>query len=132
MAFKAAIWHENTNLLLQTGYNILLVRLLNSLPPKECFYRDENKVWYIDLKHEAVVKQWLRTFGYTITEVDTAVPSADDSFSVLGLLPTASWEVCEAAYKALAKINHPDTGGNEEIMKQINEAWDKIKKIKGK
>jgi hypothetical protein len=132
MPFKAALWKEGDKLLLQTGYNIVLVNLLNTLPSKECAYRDETHTWYIDAKHEASVINWLKKLGYLITQVDQPVPTGDDSFAIMGLLPTATWEVCEAAYKALCKVNHPDAGGNVEVMQQINEAWQKIKAAKGK
>jgi hypothetical protein len=132
MALKAAILRQEGKLLLQTGYNVLLVKLLYTLPEKERVYRDENKTWYIDPKHEQTIINWLQRFGYMITDVDAAIPAGDDSFAILGLLQTATWEVCEAAYKALVKANHPDIGGNPEIMKQINAAWDRIKLSKGK
>lgn len=132
MALKATIQRQGDQLLVGTGYNVVLVRLLNTLPTKEAVYRDETHVWYINLKHEEVVFKWLRMLGYVITEVDQPVPNSEDCFSVLGLLPTATWEVCEAAYRALALANHPDRGGNLDTMQQINVAWDKIKLIKGK
>lgn len=132
MALKANLFKEGDKILLQTGYNVVLVRLLNGLPKLECVYRDETKVWYIDVKHEAMILSWLNKLGYVITEVDKPVPTGDDSFTILGLLPTATWEVCEAAYRALAKANHPDNGGNTETMQQINAAWDKVKMAKGK
>jgi hypothetical protein len=132
MALKAVILKQDGKLLLQTGYNILLVKLLNTLPRQECTYRDENKTWYIDPKHTQTITSWLSSFGYMITDVDAPMPTGDDSFAVLGLLQTAVPEVCEAAYKALVKLNHPDVGGNTEIMKQINAAWDKVKAVKGK
>lgn len=131
MALKAVILRQDGKILLQTGFNVLLVKLLYTLPEKERAYRDENRTWYIDRKHEQTVVSWLQRFGYLITDVDQAVPAGDDSFAVLGLLPTALPEVCEAAYKALCKISHPDVGGNSEVMKQINAAYDKIKLAKG-
>lgn len=131
MPLQAALWTEGEQFLLQTGYNVVLVRLLNNLPTAECVYRAENKTWYISLKHKQTVIDYLRKLGYVYTDVDQPVPTGDDAFALLGLLPTATKEVCEAAYKALAIANHPDKGGNEEIMKQINEAWNKIKQAKG-
>ena len=131
MALKAAILRQDGKLLLQTGYNVLLVKLLSTLPKQECQYRDETKTWYIDLKYESVVVSWLTRFGYLVTDVDAPIPAGDDSYAILGLLPTAVPEVCEAAYKALCKVNHPDLGGDSEVMKQINAAYDKIKQSKG-
>lgn len=132
MALEAAIQHEGDKLLVQTGYNVVLVRILNTLPRTEAVYRSETKIWYIDIKHEGFVLKTLQTLGYAITEVDRSVPTGDDCYSVLGLLPTATWEVCEAAYRALAMVNHPDKGGNLETMQQINAAFDKVRIIRGK
>jgi hypothetical protein len=52
------------------------------------------------------------------------------SYSKLYLLNNAPVEVVKAAYLALSKIYHPDSGGNEEKMKEINSAFDEI--MKGK
>jgi len=46
-------------------------------------------------------------------------------FDTLHLLPDAPLPVIKAAYGALAKIHHPDCGGSEERMKQINLAYEK-------
>lgn len=37
---------------------------------------------------------------------------------------------CENAYKSLAKLHHPDHGGDAEEMKRINASMDQIKKLK--
>jgi preprotein translocase subunit Sec63 len=41
---------------------------------------------------------------------------------VLYVQPDAPREVVEAAYRALSKKYHPDRGGNEALMKQLNDA----------
>lgn len=43
---------------------------------------------------------------------------------LLGIAPNATKDEAKKAYKKLVKIHHPDTGGNEETFKQINEAYD--------
>ena len=48
-------------------------------------------------------------------------------FAVLQVNPNASKVVVDAAYKALAKVRHPDTGGTEEAMKELNQAYDSIR-----
>ena len=45
-----------------------------------------------------------------------------DPFEVLGLRPGASPVLIDAAYKALSKEAHPDTGGSEDAMTELNEA----------
>ncbi|MGI9862891.1 J domain-containing protein [Moorella naiadis] len=45
-------------------------------------------------------------------------------YEVLQVSPNASQEIIEAAYKRLAKMYHPDVGGNEQKMKLLNEAYE--------
>ena len=133
MALGASIWNDGEFFCVQTTYNIALIRVLNTLPPSEAFYRDETRTWYIKSKHQEFVKSVLRELGYLVTHIDQAMPvPVDEDFAVLGLLPTAVWEVCESAYKALCRIHHPDMGGNLETMQAINQAWERVKLSKGK
>jgi len=54
-------------------------------------------------------------------------PSVQSSpYDVLHLLPSAPFEVVKAAYKALALLHHPDRGGDEEVFKEINAAYEII------
>jgi curved DNA-binding protein CbpA len=46
-----------------------------------------------------------------------------DLYEVLQVRRGAEPEVVRAAYRALARKNHPDFGGRPERMAQINEAW---------
>lgn len=51
----------------------------------------------------------------------------EEEYAVLGLVPCANDEVVRAAYKAMMKQHHPDIeGGDEEIAKKLNEAYEKI------
>lgn len=43
-------------------------------------------------------------------------------YEVLGLHPSATSDVVEAVYRALAKKHHPDKGGDKSTMARINEA----------
>lgn len=58
-----------------------------------------------------------------------------DPYSVLGIPRTATDDEVKKAYRALARKYHPDNfagsaqaAGSEEIMKEINEAYDAIQK----
>jgi curved DNA-binding protein CbpA len=41
-------------------------------------------------------------------------------------LPSAPPEVVKAAYRALAVLNHPDKGGETEVMQRINAAYRRL------
>lgn len=47
-------------------------------------------------------------------------------YEILGVQPNAGDAVVEAAFKALVKEHHPDSGGNAEEFKEIKEAYEKI------
>lgn len=42
---------------------------------------------------------------------------------ILGVEPTASKAEISAAYRGLAKIAHPDHGGSEDKMKELNATY---------
>jgi hypothetical protein len=50
-----------------------------------------------------------------------------DPYEVLGVRPDAPTTVIEATYKALAKERHPDAGGNADQMKELNDAYERVK-----
>ncbi len=51
-------------------------------------------------------------------------PAAADPWSVLWLRPGAPAAVVKASYRALARVNHPDAGGDPEVMAAINGAYE--------
>jgi hypothetical protein len=55
------------------------------------------------------------------------VESEHEAYQVLHLLPSAPAPLIKAAYRELAKIKHPDHGGDDEEMKRINSAFDVLK-----
>lgn len=54
-----------------------------------------------------------------------------DPYEVLQVRPGAAREVVEATHRALAKSAHPDTGGSNEAMTELNEALEEIKRREG-
>ncbi|MBI4557616.1 MAG: J domain-containing protein [Candidatus Hydrogenedentes bacterium] len=50
-------------------------------------------------------------------------------YKLLGLSPSASWEEIERAYRAKAKVHHPDRGGDEDAMRALNDAYARLKQI---
>jgi molecular chaperone DnaJ len=47
-------------------------------------------------------------------------------YDILGVAETATQDDIKKAYRTLAKENHPDKGGNEDIFKKISVAYDTI------
>lgn len=52
---------------------------------------------------------------------------AANYYEILGVKRDATEAEIKAAYKKAAKAAHPDTGGSDEKMKAVNEAWEVLK-----
>jgi hypothetical protein len=49
-----------------------------------------------------------------------------DPYRVLHLLPSAPDEVVTVVYRTLARLTHPDVGGDHDAMLALNQAYDAI------
>jgi hypothetical protein len=58
---------------------------------------------------------------------DRAPHAGEDPWTILHLRPTAPLELVTAAHRCLAKLHHPDAGGNTTTMQSINAAVDQIR-----
>lgn len=56
-----------------------------------------------------------------------APPTVRDPFEVLGVRPDAPAEVIEASYRALSKQRHPDHGGSDVAMRELNDAYERVR-----
>jgi len=54
---------------------------------------------------------------------ETTEPSSADLYRVLGIAKTADSDAIRAAYRARAHVTHPDRGGNDAAMTQLNLAY---------
>lgn len=67
-------------------------------------------------------------FGGFIAMPDDAVlmlgSGTDDWWQVLGVEPTADKRAIQNAYRALAKVHHPDAGGDAEMFKRLRAAYE--------
>lgn len=48
-------------------------------------------------------------------------------YETLGVPPSASNVEIRDAYVALARVHHPDAGGNEDVMAELNRAYTTLK-----
>ena len=83
-----------------------------------------------------VVMRGLRELRGEHVEESASHPHRRDDdevcFRLLGISPSAPWEDVERAYRAKAKVHHPDRGGDEDAMRALNEAYHRIKKLRGR
>ncbi len=98
---------------------------------KQARAQDNLRVLY--LATEALRMNEARGIGDVIADayLQLAPPSHVDPWELLGIRPDADIEIVHAAYKAKAKSAHPDAGGSDEAMKEINDAYERIKQERG-
>ncbi len=48
-------------------------------------------------------------------------------YEILKVSQNSSWSEIKSAYRKLVKLHHPDTGGDQNIMLEINSAWEILK-----
>lgn len=69
---------------------------------------------------------------YLAAPAPTPTPaSSGDVYAVLCVRTDAPLEVCEAAYRALVKRHHPDSGGSNQAMQALNQAITIIRRERG-
>lgn len=63
-------------------------------------------------------------------QASTAAPSSTGPYALLYVRNNAPIEVCEAAYRALSKLFHPDVTGSTAVQQSLNAAIEQIRKEK--
>jgi DnaJ-class molecular chaperone len=81
----------------------------------------EDGAWYVHKNHIDDVKQ------LGVMEAQTTTSSGPDDYAVLYLHRDAPVNIVEIVWRALAKLHHPDRGGDEETFKKISAAYQRIK-----
>ena len=120
--FKAA----DSGFYLETPYNAAFVReLKGSLPKYARKWDPDRRLWWIAQEFgDSAIRIARQHYDRVIApELALAEPTAWD---VLWLRPGAPSEVVNAVYRALAKMHHPDYGGDNEMMQLINAAYERV------
>ena len=110
---QARQWHVDVDA--QTEFDRWLTYLVTVLGARIEWQHDEAK----EERQQQHRHQWPPA-GYRTQ------PTREELCARLHLLPDAPPELIKAAYRELAKLNHPDKGGNEETMKRLNEAYGRL------
>lgn len=116
-----------------------VVESIKAQIPSECrSYEPLIKTWFVGPGWGAVVEAILcsafddvaieyETDSYQRSE-PTPIRKTDPEFAALYLLPGAPAEVVRAVYRTLARLNHPDKGGDTARMQEINAAFETLQK----
>ena len=120
---------------LRFPYNARLVELLKSeIPARARAYDPDDKTWTVIAAYATrAVNLLLDHFPDARierpgTRAEPAPPlTPARPFAVLHLLPSAPPELIDAAYRTLARLHHPDVGGDPEAMRALNDARDALR-----
>jgi hypothetical protein len=114
---------------LDTPYNETFVAELKNLiafPGRK--WDKGRRQWWVSASAVVMAESIARRHYDTVEKLDAApapppmIPHL--AYHTLHLLPSAPAEVAKAAFRAMAMLHHPDKGGDVEIMKRINQAWE--------
>ena len=128
-------------------YNPEFVEALKGcIPVRQRHWQAEKRLWRIDHSAGDTLDELLRRFygdydfvapgelGLEPGQHRQAGPQAQhrlpaEACRVLHLQPSAPAELVTAAYRVLAKLHHPDRGGDTEAMQRINAAYEALSKV---
>jgi hypothetical protein len=117
------------------AFTYAISELKNTVPSSYRTYNPIKKVWTIT--DSGCLNDWLyemrRVYNINTDYTGAYKPpqpppaqSLSSPFTTLHLLPSAPPEVIKAAYKALARIHHPDARGDAAKMIEINRAYETL------
>ncbi|MCS6806314.1 MAG: J domain-containing protein [Acidobacteriota bacterium] len=120
-------------------FAVALETMKSHIPRHHRRFDAAQRCWMIDPQGQGRLESWLSWMRRELkAEVVYRSPhhrsdsldqrsSLTPAYATLHLLPTAPPELVKAAYHCLARINHPDVGGDTKSMQQINIAYAHIK-----
>ena len=105
------------------------------IPVSERTYEPNTKTWYVSPPWGSVAIGILeRSFDHVHIERDgerrpepSPIRANDQFYRDLHLLPSAPPAVVSAAYRALARLHHPDAGGDTSKMQTVNGAFEALR-----
>jgi len=128
-------------------FKIAIGTLKSYIHPSARSYDPQARQWHVDLDAQTEFDRWLT---YLVTVLGARIEwrhdeargkesggqqrewpptghrkpaTREELFARLFLLPGAPQEVVKAAYRELAKIHHPDKGGDTRRMQELTEAF---------
>ena len=118
------------------AFAFLIETLKDRVPAYDRTYSPASREWFIHASARDSLEMWLddarEVCGASVEwqptkHKRTHTRTVPDAFATLYLLPSAPPELIRAAFKCLAQLHHPDKqGGDEEIMKRISDAYQRL------
>ena len=137
MFSSRAVYHGSTLVELFTPYNEYFVDTLKAqVPAAYRRWNPDTKTWMVQGPYDTTAIRVLRQF-FSSAEIDEKPGSrpiftqrsgcsCDAAHKALYVCQDAPLDVVKAVYRVLAKKNHPDAGGDQERMRAINSAYERI------
>ncbi len=106
-------------------------------------YIPDDKVWFVDAAATEELHNWCEylcanlnakinwTEQRSTNGADnrrTVTLTIAEAYNCLYLIPGAPFDVVKASFRTLAKMNHPDVGGDTAMMQRINSAYEMIER----
>lgn len=112
---------------LETPYNPSYVAdLKTTLPTFARRWEPDLKLWWVAPEFITLAEQVLARH-YEVASPPTATNNGNaDAYKTLWLRPGAPQELVRSAYRTLAKLHHPDAGGDTRQMQRINAAFEQL------
>ena len=129
------IWHPDGSAAdVRFPFDAFVVgELKRAVPSPLRTYDPDSKTWTVAARYVGDIYHILdQAFGGVDIEgsrtgtSDHRQRAGGDPYQVLHLLPSAPDEVVTVVYRTLARLTHPDVGGDHDAMLALNEAYDAI------
>lgn len=136
MNYPLIIWHPDGSAADVTfPYSAFVVAELKRVVPAPLrAYDPDTRTWTVAARYVGDIYHILdQVFGGVDIEgsrtgtSDHRQRAGGDPYRVLHLLPSAPDEVVTVVYRTLAKLTHPDRGGEHDAMLALNQAVEQIR-----
>lgn len=128
----ATLWAEGGDICLRFDFSReVLEELKSKWDWKRRKWNPEKKIWIIDPAIAEEVETWFKSIGYQVSvmnqQIEIAVDSSDYAQKFINIVPIG---ILKKAYQLASIALHPDKGGSQESMAQLNDSWAEIKRNK--
>ena len=104
-------------------YDVRAVEIIKSIPGRR--YDPRRKRWTIDVTTVRHAVERFTNAGFTVTADKASHATTSPNTNAIGaLFEKLPPRLRTDAYKSLARVLHPDVGGDTVLMQQLNDAYE--------